>query len=179
MGPFRGAKWGPKYEGHMRVPTLAWWPGTIPPASTTNQIAATIDILPTLANLTDAEVPKDRVIDGRDITDILLAKPGANSPHDVLFYEIEGVRKGRWKLVLVKEKYELYDLETDIGEKNNLAEKFPQKLNELKGLLDKHKQYLQKNRRPAAFVENPKALLTDTEGLPTLAEYMGWQEKEI
>ena len=133
-----------------------------------------IDILPTLANLAGAQLPTDRVIDGKDISDILLAKPGAKSPHDVLFYEVEGVRRGKWKLVDARRRgYELYDLDADPGERNNLAEKFPEKLNELKGLLDEHKEYLQKGRRPAAFVENPRELLTDTEGVPTLAEYMG------
>ena len=70
-------------------------------------------------------------------------------------------------------------LDADPGERNNLADKFPEKLNELKGLLDEHKEYLQKGRRPPAFVENPKELLTDTEGVPTLAEYMGRDDIQV
>jgi arylsulfatase A-like enzyme len=50
-GPLRGHKFGPKYEGHMRVPTLAWWPGKIPRGSVSSEIMATIDLLPTIASL--------------------------------------------------------------------------------------------------------------------------------
>jgi len=180
MGPLRGAKGGPKYEGHMRVPTVAWWPGRIPAGSVTHEIGATIDILPTFASIAGAKVPTDRVIDGKDISDILLGKPGAKSPHDVLYYEIEGVRKGKWKLVRLprpKGKIALYDLEADIGEKNDLSAKFPDKAAELNALLDAHAKALQKDRRPAAFVENPKPI--SVEGLPTLAEYLGQTDFEV
>lgn len=174
MGPLRGGKGGPKYEGHMRVPTVAWWPGRIPAGSVTHEIAATIDILPTFARLAGAEVPKDRVIDGKDISDLLFAKAGAKSPHGVHFYEIDGVRRNQWKLVrLPKGKIELYDLDADIGEQNDLSKQFPGRVAELKSLLDAHAKVLQEHRRPAAFVENPKPLLTSTEGVPTLVEYLG------
>ena len=174
MGPLRGAKGGPKYEGHMRVPTVAWWPGRIPAGSVTHDIAATIDILPTFAHLAGAEAPQDRVIDGKDISDLLFAKAGAKSPHEVHFYEIDGVRRGQWKLVrLPKGKFELYDLDADVGEQNDLSKQFPDRVAELKSLLDAHAQHLQENRRPAAFVKNPKPLLTSTEGVPTLVEYFG------
>ena len=174
MGPLRGGKGGPKYEGHMRVPTVAWWPGRIPAGSVTHEIAATIDILPTLARLAGAEVPQDRIIDGKDISDLLFAKAGTESPHEVLFYEIDGVRRNQWKLVrLPKGRFELYDLDADIGERNDLSKKFPDRVAELKSRLDAHAQDLQKHRRPAAFVENPKPLLTSVEGVPTLVEYLG------
>ena len=95
MGPLRGGKGGPKYEGHMRVPTITWWPGRIPAGVKTDQIAATVDILPSLAKLTGAAVPDDRTIDGKDALDVLLGKPNAKSPHDVLYYEIDGIRRGK------------------------------------------------------------------------------------
>ena len=57
--PLRGAKGGPVYEGHMRMPTLAWWPGKISAGTVCSQIGATIDILPTLAKLCGGEVPSD------------------------------------------------------------------------------------------------------------------------
>ena len=174
MGPLRGGKGGPKYEGHMRVPTVAWWPGRIPAGSVTHEIAATIDMLPTFARLAGGEVPKDRIIDGKDISDLLFAKAGAKSPHEVHFYEIEGVRRGQWKLVrLPKGKLELYDLDADVGERNDLSAQFPDRVAELKALLDAHAQNLDDHRRPAAFVEKPKPLLTSTEGVPTLVEYLG------
>ena len=174
MGPLRGGKGGPKYEGHMRVPTVAWWPGQIPAGSVTHAIGATIDILPTFARLAGVEVPDDRLIDGKNISDLLFAKAGAKSPHEVHFYEIEGVRQNQWKLVrLPKGKVELYDLDADIGERNDLSEQFPDRVAELKSFLDAHAQDLQEHRRPAAFVENPKPLLTSVENVPTLVEYLG------
>jgi len=180
MGPLRGGKGGPKYEGHMRVPTVAWWPGRIPAGSVTHEIGATIDVLPTFARLAGAEVPKDRVIDGKDISDLLFAKAGAKSPHDVHFYEIEGVRRNQWKLVLLpKGKIELYDLDADIGEQNDLSRQFPDRVAELRSLLDAHAKDLQERRRPAAFVEDPKPLLTSTKGVPTLVEYLGLEEIEV
>ena len=78
MGPLRGGKGGPKYEGHMRVPTVAWWPGRIPAGSVTHEIAATIDILPTFARLAGGRVPGDRVIDGRNIESLRRVKDDAS-----------------------------------------------------------------------------------------------------
>ena len=140
MGPLRGGKGGPKYEGHMREPTLVWWPGTIMPGTETDAIVTTTDILPSLAKLVGGEVPDDRVIDGKDALDVLLGKPGAASPHDIHYYEVDGIRRGNWKLVRVgqarKKRSELYDLRTDIGETNDLAEKHPDIVKELEELLD-------------------------------------------
>jgi arylsulfatase A-like enzyme len=97
-GPLRGHKFGPKYEGHMRVPTLAWWPGKIPSGSVSSEIIATIDILPTVTKLAGQQVPQDRIIDGYNISNILLGKAKAKSPHETLYYEKDGVRQGKWKL---------------------------------------------------------------------------------
>lgn len=173
MGPLRGGKGGPKYEGHMRVPTLAWWPGKIKGGMVTSEIASTIDVLPTIVKLTGARLPKDRVIDGKDFSKLLF-KPGAKSPHKVLYYEYEGIRIGDLKLVIPKPgaEAELYNLKTDVGEKNNIAQQFPDKVQKLENLLQQHQKYVQSNKRPAAFVENPEPLLKDANGVPTLAEYM-------
>ena len=84
-GPLRGAKGGGKYEGHMRVPTLAWWPETIPSGSTSKEIGVTTDLLPTLAKLTRSSVPDDRIMDGKDISGILLGKKDAGLPTSSTF----------------------------------------------------------------------------------------------
>lgn len=176
-GPLRGAKGGPKYEGHMRVPTLAWWPGTIEGGITSKEIGVTTDLLPTLAKLTNAQVPTDRIIDGKDITGILLGKKEAKSPHDLHFYENEGIRRGDWKLVKQNSKagstLELYDLSTDLGEKKNLAGTHPEMVKELDRLLKDHASSIAANLRPAGSAENPKPILKEVGDIPTLKQYLG------
>ena len=136
---------------------------------------ATIDILPTIAKLAGQPKPQDRVIDGHDISDILLGKNKAKSPHETLYYEKDGVRQGKWKLVRYKVKAdrfaELYDLEKDVGEQNDLSKKYPEKVVKLTEILDAHVQKIESSIRPAGFVENPKPLLSNTKGIPTLVEY--------
>ena len=174
MGPLRGFKGGQKYEGHMRVPTIAWWPNTIPAGSVSAEIGATIDVLPTLAALADGKVPTDRIIDGKDISNVLLGKPGAKSPHELLYYEHLGIRRGPWKLVrLNKNKEELYNLDDDLGETKNLIKQHPDIAAELAALLNKHRQSVAGNKRKAGFVGAPKPLATakDLDRLPSLAEY--------
>jgi len=177
MGPLRGGKGGPKYEGHMREPTLTWWPGTIPAGKVSHEIAATIDVLPSLAKLTGAEVPNDRTIDGKNALEVLLGKPGAESPHDILYYEIDGIRRGKWKLVGGKRKKpELYDLDQDVGEKNNLAAKHPKIAKELKALLAAHADNVASDTRPAGFVEKADFIISKPGDLPRLREYLGMPE---
>ena len=179
-GGLRGGKGGPKYEGHMRTPTIAWWPGKIAAGTVNREIGATIDLLPTFAKLTGVKVSADRVIDGKDVSDLLL-KPGAKSPHDVLYYEYEGIRRGPWKLVRVGKRAELYNLDDDIGERKNIAGKHPAMVEELTGLLDKHRKSVQSAQRPAAFVQNAKPLIAfgSTGGVPTLADYFGLPAFEV
>jgi arylsulfatase A-like enzyme len=174
-GPLRGHKFGPKYEGHMRVATLAWWPGKIPAGTVSSEIMATIDVLPTVAKLAGQPVPKDRIIDGHDVTKILLGQTKAKSPHETLYYEKDGVRQGKWKLVRYKVKadrfVELYDLEKDLGERNDLASKHPEIVKDLQTALDTHIARIDASIRPAGLVEKPKPLLANSKGVPTLVEY--------
>jgi arylsulfatase A-like enzyme len=176
-GPLRGGKGGPKYEGHMRVPTLAWWPGTIPGGITTKEIGVTTDLLPTLAKLTGSCIPDDRIIDGQDITDLLLGKKDARSPHKIHFYENEGIRRGDWKLVTNqargKTRFELYDLANDLGEKKDLSHSHPEMVEELDRLLNDHASSIAANTRPAGFAKTPKPILQHVGDLPTLKEYTG------
>lgn len=180
--PLRGAKFGPKYEGHMRVSTLAWWPKTIPAGTVTDEIGASIDMLPTIARITGSKVPTDRIIDGKDYSPVLLGKEGAKSPHETLYYENDGIRQGKWKLIVYMKRQqkgtppkhftELYKLDVDISEKNNIAEKYPKIVNKLKKLLDAHVQEITANQRKAGFTDKPKVLLTheQAKSLPTLYE---------
>ena len=175
-GPLRGAKGGPKYEGHMRVPTLAWWPETIPSGSTSKEIGVTTDLLPTLAKLTHSQAPTDRIMDGKDISDMLLGKKGARSPHQLHFYENEGIRRGDWKLVKknskARSKLELYDLSKDLGERKDLSGKHPEMVQELDRLLKEHASGIANNLRPAGFAKNPKPILKEAGDLPSLKIYI-------
>jgi hypothetical protein len=103
-------------------------------------------------------MPTDRIIDGKDISALLFAEPGAKSSHPVYFYKDTGVRSEKWKF-LTKSKGELYNLEEDIGEKNNIANRHPDIVKHLRDLLETHVNDLEKNSRPAAYVENPKPIL--------------------
>ena len=178
VGPLRGVKGGPKYEGHMREPTLTWWPGTVPAGVETEAIAATIDLLPTFAKLTGARTPTDRTIDGKDALDVLLGKPDAKSPHEILYYENDGIRRGDWKLVRTRRRgkpfvSELYNLRTDLGEQNNIAAKHPDIVKELEELLAAHAESIAADTRPAAFIEDAKPILTEPGDLPRLRELVG------
>jgi arylsulfatase A-like enzyme len=99
-GPFREGK-GTSFEGGVREPFVARWPGKIPAGSVVSEPAMTIDVLPTLAALVGAEPPA-LPIDGRDITPLLLAEEGATNPREASFFwwgrELQAVRSGRWKL---------------------------------------------------------------------------------
>ena len=176
-GPLRGAKGGPKYEGHMRVPTLAWWPGTIPSGSTSKEIGVTTDLLPTLAKLTGSKVPDDRIIDGKDISDVLLGKKDAQSQHQLHYYENEGIRRGDWKLVKKGSRSELYDLSKDPGERKDLSRSHPELVKELDRALQKHAASIAANLRPAGFAKHPKPILREVGDLPTLKQYLVKQEQ--
>jgi arylsulfatase A len=156
-GPLREGK-GTSYEGGIRVPMIARWPGRIAPNSTRREPAATIDILPTIAALTGAPLPP-RPIDGKDLSPWLLGHPPDAPLHEALFFyyadgQLQAMRSGRWKLLFphtartmigrasggggIPGKYkplpvglELYDLEADIGETTNLAAKRPEVVREL------------------------------------------------
>ncbi len=145
-GPLREGK-GSTYEGGLRVPCIARWPGRVPEGASSDAIFATIDFLPTFAKLADCKIPSDRVIDGVDQTELLLGKNPTGSRDNYFYFcrgELHGVRKGPWKLLLperkkfygyVKDKGtqqpELYNLDADIGEKSNLADARPELVKEL------------------------------------------------
>lgn len=97
----RGMK-ASSWEGGIRVPMIARWPGRIPAGRVCHEIAGVIDVLPTLCSLAGAPLPKDRVLDGRSIVPLLTAAGGAKSPHEAIFTmsgpNLSTVRSGKWKL---------------------------------------------------------------------------------
>jgi len=157
--PLRGFKFQ-TYEGGMRVPCIMRWPGRVPAGGACDEIAATIDLLPTFAQLAGATVPDDRVIDGRSIWPLMAGQPGATTPHEAYFYysangeSLQAVRRGKWKLRITKEETELYDLEADISETTNLAAKHPEIVAKLTKRMEDFDRELKANQRPAGTVSN-------------------------
>jgi len=167
--PLRGTK-GTTWEGGMREPCIMRWPGQIPPGATCAEIATTMDLLPTLARLTKGVIPSDHVLDGKDIFALMQGTAGACSPHESFFYygtgdhTLHAVRSGNWKLHLLRN--ELYDLDIDIAEKENLYDEHPEVVAKLTTLADGCRQELGDAHtntegsgcQPAGRVKNPRTL---------------------
>ncbi len=178
--PLRGKKSGPVYEGHNRMPTISWWPGTIPAGSRSDQVVASIDVLPSLAALTGAKLPEDRKIDGRNSMDVFLAKPDAVSNHPILFYETDGIRRGNWKLLKnAKGNWELYDLSVDISEKNNIAKDHPETVQELAKILNAHAKEIAGNERAPGMLDHADYFLDELGDTPRLRDYLGEKDAEV
>jgi arylsulfatase A-like enzyme len=183
--PLRGAKTS-TWEGGMRVPCIARWPGRIPAGTVTSAMTSAMDLFPTLANLAHATIPDDRVIDGRDIGAVLLGVD-ENSPHDAFFFyranDLKAVRSGRWKLFVARKGEsvdELYDLEEDIGERTNVFEREPTVVAELIAHVERARAELGDARlgiigsgtRPVGVVDHPETLTTYDPNHPyCIAEY--------
>ncbi len=90
---------GSTWEGGMREPGIAWWPGRVPAGVVTHELACTMDLFTTCLKLAGAEIPQDRVIDGLDIRPLLFGT--GPSPREVFFYyrgtQLYAVRKGPYK----------------------------------------------------------------------------------
>jgi arylsulfatase A-like enzyme len=171
-GPLRGAK-GSTWEGGVRVPTIAWWPGHVQPGTECGAVAGTIDLLPTFVGLAGGSVPEEPVIDGRDLNP-LLTGTACQSPREAHYYflgeSLQAVRQGRWKLALVPQGDgtrqqsgpRLYDLETDIGERSDVAADHPEIVERLQALAVRIAAELcgrqAPGRRPCATVAAPRLL---------------------
>lgn len=129
-GPLKDGKFS-TYEGGCRVPCIAWQPGTVPAGVTCDAQISTLDFLPTFAAIAGAEVPADRVIDGFDIRDVLAGDFAAAPVREFFLYRGQGIRVGNWKYVKTKDKQQLFDLSSDVGERKNLAKEHPDVAKEL------------------------------------------------
>lgn len=149
-GPYRGAKFS-LFEGGIRVPAIISWPGKLPQNAVRGQLATACDWLPTIAALCGVEPPKHK-IDGRSIVP-LIESEGAESPHEVFFWESGrtkhgpqwAVREGDWKLIGnpkdtshkaplgADDRRFLVNLAEDAGETRNLAAEHPDVVKRLEG----------------------------------------------
>ncbi len=128
------------YEGGVRVPCLVRWPGRIEPGSICREMLVTMDLVPMIVHAAGGELPQDRVFDGRDPTKVLAGE--ASSAHEMLCFQWgrrKAIRAGRYKFLsdMNGENMELYDLENDLGEIQNLAGQQVGLVSELCGQLDR------------------------------------------
>jgi arylsulfatase A len=177
--PLRGTK-ATTWEGGQRVPCIIRWPEKIAAGRVCRELATAMDFLPTLVKLAGGEVPDDRILDGKDMTPLLIDTE-ARSSYDRFYYymanNLEAVRSGRWKLHVRKEEtviHELYDLEADAGETTNRYDNEPDVVSRLRAMVEEARQDLGDeitgvagaNIRPSGQVDNPKPLTVYREDHP-------------
>jgi arylsulfatase A-like enzyme len=152
---------GTEFEGGVRVPFIARWPGKIPAATTSNEPTMTIDLLPTLVGYAGGVVQTEPKIDGKNISAIIEAKPNAKSPQEAYYFywgdALHAVTSGKWKLHFPhpylhiieggndgkpgksetrKIELSLFDLNADITESKNVADQNPDVVKKLQMLGD-------------------------------------------
>lgn len=192
--PLRGHK-ASTWEGGLRVPCIMRWKGVIGEGQVCTVLATAMDFYPTLAKLGGAEIPDDRVIDGKDITGLMAAPQDAVSSYTAFYYynaqtaALDAVRCGDWKLFVCREGEvveELYNLQDDIGEENNLFAEHPHVVQQLMAHVETARQELGDtatgakgtNTRPCGYVENPQPLTHYAENHPyMIEEYDGKDER--
>lgn len=143
--PLKGRK-GDTYEGGYRTPMFFHWPGVVKAGQQYHHPVTALDFYPTLARLAKAEIPKDKQLDGKDIWDAVLA--GENVRDGRLIYTIRhqsnatdvGARKGQWKACRKVGKWQLFDIQKDIGETNDLSAKYPERLKQMVAEVEKLSQ---------------------------------------
>ena len=168
--PLRQGK-GTSWEGGQRVPCIIKWPGKVPAGKVCHKMAGTIDILPTFAAIAGAPLPEHK-IDGVNILSLLKNDPGANPRDYFIYYyyhkegdQLQCVREGKWKLHLPhnfrsyegvepgkdghpgpyahgKTELALYNLEEDIGERNDVASQYPEVVKRLQILAEQAREDL-------------------------------------
>ena len=136
------------WEGGLRMPFVAQWPGQIAPDIVCDEPACFIDLLPTIVTLAGGSLPADRPIDGIDLSPVLRGAP--MPPREALYFfqywVLNAVRAGRWKLHVdrhghpnpdARELPQLFDLEADPGEAYNVANREPEALAHLTALAER------------------------------------------
>jgi arylsulfatase A-like enzyme len=156
-GPLRNGK-GTTWEGGMREPAVAWWPGKIEPGRVSTELASTMDLLATMQHLAGFDLPQDRAYDSFDLTPVLLGT--GPSGRETMFYyrgtRLMAARQGPWKAHFATqgsygiggklEKHDpplLFHLEHDLGETHNLAAAHPEVISQIRAAVAEHEKTLQ------------------------------------
>ena len=129
LAGFKGSLW----EGGHRVPAIAYWPGRINPDTVTSQTTLGMDMFPTMVSMAQAKLPAGLKLDGVDLLGMLTED--RKLPERTLFWRYrkeKAVRKGPWKLLVQGDNLRLYNLDDDLGEKENLVNAKPAMVRELK-----------------------------------------------
>jgi arylsulfatase A-like enzyme len=159
-GPLRDGK-GSTWEGGMREPGIAWWPGRIKPGVINQQMACSMDLFNTCLTLATVPIPSDRIIDGVDMSPMLLGKgPGR---HNLMIYyngdELYAVRKGPYKAHFITysgyskdapQKHDpplLFDLPNDPGERFDVAADHPEVIADIQREVEKYRAALVPGKR--------------------------------
>lgn len=172
---------GTTFGGGHKVPFIVSMPGTVPANTVCHEMVTAMDVLPTVVNLTQSQMPRMNAVDGKDIWPLLTAAPGAKTPYEVFFFvnknEVEAVRAGRWKLHVPHlyrvvntpgkdglpgdqdnyggaEGLALYDVEADPAESKNVADQHPDLVKKLTQLILDFKYDLIKNSRPVGCLSD-------------------------
>lgn len=151
-GALRGHK-ASVWEGGHRVPAIAWRPGAIQAGGQTDQLATTMDIWPTIAELAGIEAKPDRPLDGVSMVQTLQGSSVERGPVYWSFMDGLAMRDGNWKLVTGEdgdEQPKLFDLSTDLAEQTNLAEQEPERT---ATMLQRAREWLQEVQ--ASVTEQP------------------------
>lgn len=159
-GPFRGYK-RDLYEGGLRVPLIASWPGTVAAGTVSNHVSAFWDWLPTFCELADVSPPEG--IDGISLAPELLGK--SQPEHDYLYWEFheqggkQALRMGDWKGIRFNllegppYRFELYDLASDPSESREVSEAHPKTVAEIERIMEE--SHTPSELFPFAVDENP------------------------
>ncbi len=148
--PLRGRK-AETWDGGQRVPGIIVWPGKIPRGIISDDFVSTLDLYLTLASISGAKIPNDLIMDGLDINKYLLHTETTKIPERPFYFyakngEMEAFRLGKWKLHIKKSRgwntdkdgdfpVSLYNLDTDISEKNNVVKQYPEVVEKLTQLM--------------------------------------------
>ena len=146
--PLRAEK-GTLYEGGIREPFIAWWPGRLEAGKLSPALVSSVDFLPTFAELAGIDLPDEQVFDGISLVNLM--EGSDPDPERAIFWHYpvyhhdepaSAIRKGKWKLVqnLVSDECYLYNLEMDIGETTDLSRSEAIIADELSELLDRWRE---------------------------------------